>query len=165
MAYVLSSKPGANTVTLTGTTGGTDVSLASVITEYNIQGATFNTSSCSIQTTGVSSINTGNVGAAANSLLVSAFGANNLSGPWAALTKIGSSPNTWRIQPSGQYSAQTQADEIVGSSGTYSNTFTLSSSADEVIAGILAFTLPATGGTQRPHPFAMTDLLYPMMWR
>ena len=141
MAYCLSAKAGANTVTLTGTSGGNDAILSMVCTEYAINNASFNTSSVGNTTPG-NSVNTGSITVTGRSLLVSMMASDGGSGTFAALAKVTSSPGTWRLQPSdGFQTMQAEADQVVNSAGSYSNTFTVSSSANDLYSGILGFNI------------------------
>ena len=149
MGYCMSAKAGANTVTLTRTGGGSDVSNSMLVIEYDYQGAAFTSSSWGQATPGAS-VNTGSIAAASGDLLVSSFWA----GDWSTLTypggvpPVGSSPQTWRYQYSdtGLYNeagvALALADQVAPSSGSYSNTFTPNTSIDDLVGAILGFQLP-----------------------
>lgn len=151
MAYCLNAKAGANTVTLTGNTGGDDVSFTMILAEYKIQGAVFLSSSWGQNQPG-GSVNTGNVAADVGDILISAlwlgangYGANNNQ---STVPPVGSSPGTWRYQfaSTGLFNsapaAVVLADQIAPSSGNYSNTFTPNTSRDSLVAAILGFQLP-----------------------
>jgi hypothetical protein len=149
MAYVLSSHAGANSVTLNTNSGGNNAILSMVITEYNIQNATFSSSSVGNSLPG-GTVNTGNVTVPAGGLLVSMGASDSGSGSFTALAKMGSSPNTWRLQPSDGFGAMNaEADQIVVGAGAYSNTFTASSSGNDLYSGILGFSVPAPGAGSR----------------
>ena len=147
MAYCLSAKTGMNTVTLATNSGGNNGILSMRVTEYNIQGAMFNASSVGNNTTPGNTVNTGNITCTGKSLLVSMMASDASSGSWVAVTKVGSSPGTWRSQASDGFQTMiADADQIVTTPGAYSNTFTTSSSANDLYSGILGFNLPSSGG-------------------
>jgi hypothetical protein len=144
MAYCLSAIAGPNTVTLNTGSGGTDDVIAMLVTEFSIQGAQFNASSVGNNTTPGNSVNTGNITVTGKSLLVSMAASDSESGTFTSLARMGSSPETWRLQPSDGFGTmQCIADQVVTSAGSYSNTFTASSSTNDLYSGILGFNIPS----------------------
>lgn len=156
-AYCLNCAGGPNTVTLNGTTGGSDVTLQMLLAEYHAPGAAYVSSNEGANLSG-SSVNTGNIIAPGAELLISCFidYTNSNDGP------LSSSPGIRRFQMSdaGYISAQpgvvVLADQRVNSAGTYSNTFDSSPNSGSLQAAILGFSVPAPASPQFPHVFAMT---------
>ena len=150
VGFALNAKPGANTVTLTCSAGGSGNSYDMTAQEYDYKAVAFTSSSWNQNQPG-GSVNTGNVSAHTGDLLVSALwaglvssGANDVV---SGLTPVGSSPGTWNYQKSSaglrnSAGADTAlADQVAGSPGSYSNTFTPNTSIDNLVGAILGFRL------------------------
>jgi hypothetical protein len=159
LAYCLGSKAGANTVTLIGNSGGTDVTLDLVVAEYTVSGASYDSSSQGLARPGTS-VDTGDVTVSTPpALLVSCFIDST-----QALPPVASSPGTWRYQFSEPGFIQSQpgvivlADQIVMSGGSYDNVFTITPN-DTLDAAILGFNImgsPPASHKWHPHIFAQT---------
>lgn len=159
LAYALNCKAGANTVTLVGNSGGSDVTLNLLVAEYSALNGAFLASSQGTATPG-SSVNTGNVSVSIPpALLVSCF----IDSTEGALPPVSSSPGTWRFQFSDPGFLQSQsgavvlAEQYVSMAGSYDNVFTIAPS-DELNAAILGFTVSNSPPVHHNHPhvFAMT---------
>lgn len=148
MGYVLNCKAGTNTITFQSHSGGSDVSLALTIIEY--QGALNFIGSSFGQNTG-SSCDTGGVTSTAfSTLLISGLvDPTNGNNPPIISTSI----NRMQLSDAGFQKTNPcttdVADKIVVGSGTYNNVFSILPNTANLNAAILAF---STGCFKLPFP-------------
>lgn len=161
IGFTSSLKAGSLSVTVSSTGGGSDNSWLTIVVEYADRNASFISANSGFANPGAS-VNTGNVAvSAANSLLVSGgLAGNTIAAPNVPEPPMGTSPGIWRFQLSDlgflnqQLATLALSDQVENSPGTYSNTFTPSSSLENLSAAILGYSLPAVASSFTYHVFS-----------